>query len=140
MSRSRSIATAFAATLLVLSMQAHSGCHQAVDVMSSPTATATATPTPAPTPTTCAELVALGDRHVDLSNRETGVLKQRCDEEDIRAKFAAMDRDSDGYVILEDIPAKHMLYKLFADVDFDGDNRLSLAEVAEYDAETDPIE
>lgn len=71
-----------------------------------------------PTPTTCAERIALGDTQVDLTNRETGALKQRCDEGDIRAKFAALDKDSDGYVILEDMPAEHMLSELFADVDF----------------------
>lgn len=78
--------------------------------------------------------------HADLTNRETSALKQRCDAEEISAKFAALDRDSDGYLILEDLPAEHMLSKLFAEVDFDGDNRLSLAEVAEHDAATDPIE
>lgn len=119
--RQWSIAPAVAATLLVFSMQARSSGAQDADGMSSPT--------------TCVELIALDDTHVDLTNRETSALKQRCDAEDIRTKFAALDQDSDDY-----LAASHMLSKVFAEVDFDGDNRLSLAEVAEHDAETDPIE
>ncbi|TWI11509.1 EF-hand domain-containing protein [Aerolutibacter ruishenii] len=98
-----------------------------------------ASPPVPPAPTTCTELAALGDT-VDLTSREVGTLKQRCDLEDIRAKFAQLDRNQDGYLSLEELPMEHTLSQHFADVDFDGDKRLSLAEVAEHDAETHPIE
>ena len=96
------VSMALVATLLLPSMQARSSDPQKVGRESSST----------PSPTTCAELFALGDAHVDLSNREISALKQRCHEEDIRAKFAALDQDSDGYLIRQDMPADHMLGKL----------------------------
>lgn len=97
-------------------------------------------PPPMPSaPAACAELAALGDT-VDFTAQERGTLKQRCDTEDLRAKFAALDRNRDGYLTPEELPVEHTLGKQFAEVDFDGDKRLSLAEVAEHDAETSPIE
>ncbi|KRG72762.1 hypothetical protein ABB30_15495 [Stenotrophomonas ginsengisoli] len=90
-------------------------------------------------PTTCIELAAWGDA-ADFSSRGVGMLKQRCDLEDIQAKFAELDRNQDGYLSQKELPVEHTLSQYFSEVDFDGDKRLSLAEVAEHDAETSPIE
>ena len=90
-------------------------------------------------PTTCIELAAWGDAS-DFSSRGVGMLKQRCDLEDIRAKFADLDSNRDGYLRPEELPMEHSLSQHFAGVDFNGDERLSLAEVAEHDAETNPVE
>ncbi|TBR12802.1 MAG: EF-hand domain-containing protein [Lysobacter sp.] len=94
---------------------------------------------PPMTPTTCAELAAVRDR-VDHSNRHVGMLKQRCDLEDIRAKFAEMDRNNDGHLKQSELPAGHMLSEDFGNVDINDDQWLSLAEVAEYDAEIAAVE
>lgn len=123
-------AAMFAAALVVFTLQVRSGGLQDEERVLSPMPSA---------PTTCAELAALGDT-VELTSREIGTLKQRCDLEDIRAKFAELDLNQDGYLTREELPVGHALGKHFADVDFDGDKRLSLAEVAEHDAETSPID
>lgn len=126
----QAIAVVFAVALLFVALPVHSGDRQD-EVRSS-------SPTP-PALTTCAELAALGDR-VELSSREVGMLKQHCDLEDIRAKFANLDRNRDGYLKREELPADHMLSQDFDNVDLDEDKRLSLAEVAEYDAEIARVE
>ncbi|MBA4284512.1 MAG: hypothetical protein C0434_03150 [Xanthomonadaceae bacterium] len=123
-------AVMFAVALIVSTLPARSGGLQDEERASLPMPSA---------PTTCAELAALGDA-VDLTSREIGTLKQRCDIEDVRAKFAELDRNQDGYLSQEELPGEHTLSQHFAEVDFDGDKRLSLAEVAEHDAETSPIE
>jgi len=111
------LVTACAATLLVSGMQA-----RAIEPERAAMVTST---NPAP----CAELKALGDSHVSPANRHTNALKGRCDAEAVRAKFAVLDRDGDGHLVPKDLPAAHMLSRLFDKADLDGDKRLSLAEV-----------
>ncbi|MAL03333.1 MAG: hypothetical protein CL625_03510 [Arenimonas sp.] len=67
-------------------------------------------------------------------------MKQQCNAADIRVKFAELDQDGDGYLLRDELPPEHELSTRFDQIDFDGDGRLSLAEVAEHDAETNPIE
>lgn len=92
-----------------------------------------------PPPSTCAELSALDDS-VNFTSPEIGMLKQHCDLKNIRAEFAKLDRDQDGYIKREELPAGHVLRQDYANVDLNDDDWLSLAEVAEYDAEMAPIE
>ena len=120
----------FAAALLATTLQARSGGLQDEEKVLSPMPSAQ---------TTCVELAALGGT-ADFTSREMGTLKQRCDLEDIQAKFAELDRNQDGYLSQKELPVEHTLSQYFSEVDFDGDKRLSLAEVAEHDAETSPIE
>ncbi len=89
-------------------------------------------------PTTCEELDRLGEE--GFPHREVLAMKQQCRAADIRAKFAELDRDGDGYLLRDELPAEHELSRRFDQIDFDGDGRLSLAEVAEHDAETNAIE
>ena len=89
-------------------------------------------------PATCEELDRLTDE--GFTHREELAMTQQCNAADIRSKFAELDRDGDGQLVRDELPPKHELSKRFDQVDFDGDGRLSLAEVAEHDAETNAIE
>ena len=64
-------------------------------------------------PTTCVELAALGGT-ADFTSREMGTLKQRCDLEDIQAKFAELDRNQDGYLSQKELPVEHTLSQAMA--------------------------
>lgn len=89
-------------------------------------------------PATCEELDRLTEE--GFTHREELAMKQQCNAADIRAKFAELDRDGDGHLLRDELPTEHELSKRFDQIDFDGDGSLSLAEVAEHDAETNAIE
>ena len=74
-----------------------------------------------------------------LAHEQAMALKQQCNAADVRAKLAELDRDLDGYLVREELPPEHQLSSRFKEVDLDRDQRLSLTEVAEFDAETDPV-
>ena len=89
-------------------------------------------------PATCEELDRLSEE--GFTHREELAMKQQCNAADIRTKFAELDRNGDGHLLRDELPREHELSKRFDQIDFDRDGRLSLAEVAEQDAETNPIE
>ncbi len=86
----------------------------------------------------CEELDRLSEK--GLTPREELAAKQQCEAVDIRTKFAELDHDGDGHLLRSELPPEHELTTRFDQIDFDGDGRLSFAEVAEHDAETNPIE
>lgn len=49
-----------------------------------------------------------------------------------KTSFEKLDKNGDGYVNREDIPADHELARLFASYDLDQDNRLSRSEFNVY--------
>lgn len=89
-------------------------------------------------PAACEELDQLSEK--GSTHREELSAKQQCNAVDIRTKFAELDHDGDGHLLRSELPPEHELTKRFDQIDFDDDGRLSLAEVAEHDAETNPIE
>lgn len=89
-------------------------------------------------PATCEELDRLSEE--GLTHREELAMKEQCNTADIRAKFTKLDRDGDGHLLRDELPPEHQLSQRFGEIDFDGDGSLSLAEVAEHDVETNPVE
>ncbi|MGY6519073.1 MAG: EF-hand domain-containing protein [Lysobacteraceae bacterium] len=51
--------------------------------------------------------------------------------------FEELDRNGDGFIYREDVPADHELAALFAQYDLDGDGRLNRDEFAMYAGEDD---